>query len=220
MLPEELALCQLGMMVFSDSPPRLDLVYMVTETRDNAVSVTKVAAEISRSNNFLLVGQGNTLVAIGGFTHPASYSPKEAKKQLEEQKVLMRYVREINYPDAPVGPNGFHHTGTEMAMVARFAHENNCESIGLIAAPFHQLRSYLFLLTALHRAGHGDTIKVFNCPGVPLDWNQEVFFSQGETRGSRTAILAREIQNTLSYWKAGYLISPVDALGYFVLHRS
>jgi hypothetical protein len=220
MTSEELALCQLAMMIFSDSLPRFDFVYLVTETRDNAMSGIKTAAAISLRNRVRRLGEKDIIVGIGGFNHPACYSPSATRKKLIEEKADMECVREIDYSDAPVGPNELHHTGTEMAMVSRFVGENDYRTVGLIAPPFHQLRSYLFLLTALHRAGRGQVTRVFNCPGVPLDWNQKATHSQGDLHDSRVALLSREIRNSLKYWRDGYLISPIEALDYFVLHRS
>ncbi|MDO8495008.1 MAG: hypothetical protein Q7S32_00585 [bacterium] len=226
MTPEEMALCQLSTLVFNDSVDvNLDFTYVTAESNQNQHAGVARAVDLSYNWQW-----DSVVFGIAGFDHLASggESVEVTENKMIAGGICPRLLRRINYPDSSVGPDGAHHTGTEMALVARFILENNYRRVGVIAAPFHQLRSYLHLLTALHRVGSsGQSVQVFNYPGVPEDsfeeahyWLQETSYSHGKDRGSRLAILVAEISKILQYWRKGDLISPIEALGYFVLHRS
>lgn len=218
---EELALCQLAVMVFNDKFSDLDIAYLVTETPDNDFSCIETAAVISQRNRYRRArGSKIVLIGIAGFTHPALDHPDNIQKKLERGGVQSDEIVRINYKDAPTGPKGLHHTGTELAMVARFAIERGCKNVGVIAPPFHQLRSYFHALTAVRRMGVEHQVKIFNCPGLWLDWTAMAIHSQGEQKDFRYNILREEIDKVLKYWREGHIISPLDALECFVYHRS
>ncbi len=218
---EQLALCQLATLVFNDKPPRLDFVYLTTETPDNTLSGIDRAASISRQNRYYRAERRKiTLIGIGGLVHPSCDHPDLTEEKMRNAGVFPGEIVRVNYEDAPVGPNGLHHTGTETAMEARFVLENNYKTVGLIAPPFHQLRSYMHLMTALYRAGSGrPSAAVFNCPGGHLDWWQSIVQLQGVIRGSRLGLLTREMENCIKYWRSGFLLPPSQILEYFV-HRA
>ncbi len=88
-------------------------------------------------------------------------------------------------------------TLSEMISVARLAKKSSWRSIYLVAPHFHQLRSFLTMVTALDK--EYPELLVYNRVGMPLPWNESVIHSQGVLTGTRLKLFVEELNRIQAY---------------------
>lgn len=117
---------------------------------------------------------------------------------------------QISIFDFPNGP--VEHTGTEMIGLVEHAKRMMWVEVLLIATPWHQLRSFLSAVAAVKKSGY--PLRVWNCPGTPLPWNEQTVHSQGKQAGSRVDFIHAELAKIHSYSAKGDIATIDEGLKY------
>lgn len=88
-------------------------------------------------------------------------------------------------------------TMTEIVCYMEYAKQRRIPGAILVAAPFHQLRSFVTAATVALR--EFPTFNFYSCAGAPLEWNSEALHSQGTTRGYRVSLFRGEVNRIIKY---------------------
>ena len=94
--------------------------------------------------------------------------------------------------EVPMEPTEILHTAIEADRTVQFAQAQGYERLLVVAAPFHQERAFISVVTAVLR--DYPSLKVYSHPGAPQPWDQVVTHSQGTLRGTRAELIAEELQ--------------------------
>ena len=107
-------------------------------------------------------------------------------------------------------------TLTELINTVRFARDHGWRKLLLVAPHFHQLRSFITAVTAVDQ--EYPELKVYNCLGNRLDWNEPAVHSQGALHATtRFDLIEGEMKRIVAYQKDGQpypLVSVERALKY------
>ncbi len=207
MLYENEKLIRLQTMILCDTIPNQTInAYLTAETKDNQESVFKKAAQYLRIhlNCFLTITNGQT----NGYPGAKVWLNKLTKKYKIESKriTIIPLNKQLN-------------TYTEMEALVKYIKENGWKKILLISTPFHQLRSFLTLLGAMHRLGmRAKELSIYNLPGVTLPWHQHALHSQGIVYGTREELIKAELKRIKIYTAKGDIATVDQALKY-LRHR-
>lgn len=209
-------LFMLSNLVLSDRAPLCDLIYLVAEAHDYQDSVWKMGAELSMQKS---CSSGRTKIAISNFQHPYYSGIKAARRITSFDFNSHHKVIKIQMSRARKGDNGFHNTLTEMHSLLNFCRENNFMDICLVAAPFHQLRTYISAISVIHHCGSlFENIRVFNNCGSPLSPSVKIKYTDGNSYYPRELFII-EGEKILRYQKKEDLASFPVVLKYFLKHR-
>jgi hypothetical protein len=104
------------------------------------------------------------------------------------------------------------HTLIEAEAVVTYARQHHFQSLSITAAPFHQPRAFMTAITAALRI-YPD-LKIYSQTGTPLSWLEEAVHSQGKTKGTRTQLIAGELERIEKYQKQGDLATIKQVLEY------
>lgn len=181
--------------VFSDEVPphKPDAAYLVGETRDNAASVLVRGAKLWKSG---VVPK----IAVQANGEGYGYCGWDYSRQILLREGVLFSIIEPMFIGSEYIEAKCVNTLSEMISVVRLAKEKLWKSIYIIAPPFHQLRSFLTVITALDR--EYPELKVYNWPGLPLSWNENVVHSQGVLTGSRIDLFLQELKRIQAYQTA------------------
>jgi hypothetical protein len=111
------------------------------------------------------------------------------------------------FPEGPV-----EHTGTEMIGLVTHAKDQKWKDVLLIAAPWHQLRSFLSAVAATKKIGY--PVKFWSCPGNALPWTEQSVHSQGVQTGSRVDFIHAELEKVKAYSAKGDIATIDEGLDY------
>lgn len=191
--------------VMSDPVVKTDIAYLVAQTTDNAQSVFSRGAELFQQRFVLELAcqKGGDGFGYCGFDY--------CRSSLINLGVPRETIIGVNY-SGEIGPIN---TLTEMISLVRFARQNKWQRICLVAAPFHQLRSFITAVTVVDR--ECPSLKIYNCVGSPLPWNQRAVHSQGVLTDFRASLITAEIERIERYQNDGKpfpLVSIRRALDY------
>lgn len=208
-------LIKLEVLILCSIPPKsCELIYLVSQTEENEQSGLGMVARMPKSIK----------IGILGSYHPAISSSQIIRKRLCQLGVSSSDIVEIDLPHPEVGEDKkfrYHNTRTEMEMVVEYCVRNNITTLGVCAPPFHQARAYMSTIHALRNHSLANQPVIFSFVGTPLDWTESVCHSQGTTRDFRHRLVdEHEIPRIFKYWQAGELISPSQAVEYFLDHSS
>lgn len=199
----------LNMRVMADvNPKKVNAVYLLGETIDNAPSVLQKGAELWRKGLVPLIAIQRGAENNGYYGYENSVRDLIACGIPRDMIVPVQFLKE--YEDA-----GQIHTLTELMGLARLAKKKGWKRLTIVAPAFHQLRSFMTAVTALDR--EYPELEVYNCVGVHLPWGEKVKHSQGTTVGIRSDLVAGEIKRILAYQQTGTpypLVSVEQALKY------
>ena len=107
------------------------------------------------------------------------------------------------------------HTLSEAFTIATFVKKRGATHLVITAPPFHALRCFLSMVTAVRTLG--TNLKVYTQVGITQSWNEHAFHSQNTTLWKRKDLIVGEIQRILQYQREGRpvpLISTDKALAY------
>ncbi len=207
----------LSNLVLSEQAPPCDLIYLVAEAPDYQDSVWKMGAKLSTQKN---CSSGQTKIAISDFQHPHYPGIEAARRAINSDFNPRCKIIEIQLSKAKAGDNGLHNTLTEMHSVLSFCSQENFKSICLVAAPFHQLRTYISAISVIHHCGASlEDIRVFNNCGFPLPPDVKIKYPDGKSHYPQELFIA-EGEKILKYQRKKDLVSFRVALSYFLKHRS
>ena len=114
--------------------------------------------------------------------------------------------------EVPMEPTEILHTAIEADRTVQFAQAQGYERLLVVAAPFHQERAFISVVTAVLR--DYPSLKVYSHPGEPQPWDQVVTHSQGTLRGTRAELIAEELKRIDTYTAQGDLLPRSAVLSY------
>jgi hypothetical protein len=182
-----------------EPPHRVDAVYLFGETVDNELSVIDAGGSLWHSGHV-------HAVAICGMEAKSGY-PGFTSWQSQLQERGVGTILGVNVPQQPAV-----HTLDEAKALIRHAKEEGWKTLYITAEPFHQVRAFVSVVTAL--AGDYARLRIYNHVGRVLNWNEDVVHSQGVLRGKRSRLIRTEASNTDRYQRKGDLVSYEEALAY------
>ncbi|MBI2048864.1 MAG: YdcF family protein [Candidatus Liptonbacteria bacterium] len=189
--------------ILCDTAPRhkVDAAYLFSETVDNEASVLKAAVFLYGLGpvNKLAVAHLGRKFGYPGF--------RSWVKKLVAMGVPQKDVRLI-----PLAKDFPPSTDAEALGLVRYAKAKGWKSIYVVAPPLHQLRA--FITTVSHAMKEKSDVKVYSFPGIPQSWEEHVVHSQGIQKGTRSELLAKELEKIERYYREGDLVSGEEVLGY------
>ncbi len=205
-------LLELATRVLTDDDPcryvTIDAAYLVGQAKDNQNSVIDRATEVFHSS--FLDGPIEICLAESRFPPERRKYPNFAvdwRQLLIENEVPPELICSFRFPEGPV-----EHTGTEMIGLVEYAKERGWRDILLIAAPFHQLRSFLSAVMATKKVGY--PLRIWNLPGSPMPWTESAVHSQGVQSGRRSEFIHAELEKVLTYSARGDIATVDEGLEY------
>jgi uncharacterized SAM-binding protein YcdF (DUF218 family) len=194
---------QLLIRVLCDTqPPAVtDGAYLFGQTTDNEESVFAAAGQ-------LLTAMLTRRVLLA-HTEPMSGYPgfKAWQQALHRQGIGNLQIEGVTGISSPML-----HTLIEAEALVRFAKAQGYRSLYVVAPPFHQPRAFMTAVTAALRV-YPD-LQLYSYPGAALPWQAEVAHSQGQARGTRSELVAGELERIRTYHEKGDLASVETVLDY------
>lgn len=193
--------------VFTDNllDRSLDSLYLFGQTSDNEQSVLVAAGRFKSERDKTMVSIIDT-APISGYPGFDAWSGKLQDLGISEENII----------GIPVGELSSLNTLIEAESLVRFARARGYFSLGITAAPFHQLRAFITTVSVAMR--EFPQLKLFSYPGVALPWNEEVAHSQGIEKGTRAEILTAEFERVFKYQNKGDILPFGEILNY-LKHR-
>ncbi len=198
--------------IFSDPiPGDVGFVYLFGQTEDNQFSVLEKGVELQQKGYSIMVSGNKEGSGYPGYAAWSGYFRKKGATP-PFPIIQERY--------APAN------TLTEAENLVRHLAETGIEKVGIVAAPFHQLRAFFTTVGVILKnqekifTEHRLEIKAYSMPGAPLLWNEEVIHSQGITRGRRRDLLISEWEKTNSYIQKGDIPSSTRVFEYLEWRES
>jgi hypothetical protein len=189
--------------IYADVQPEIstDGVFLFGQTEDNEASVLEKSIELlqhSYTKRILII-----------YTQPISGHPgfDAWKQKLVREQISENAIVSIPLPETPII-----HTLIEAEALMRFAKEQAYTSLYVTAAPFHQLRAFMTAVTAAIKIY--PQIRLYSKPGMAQPWLQKVLHSQGKTYGTRSELIAGELERIEKYGNKGDLLSAQQVLAY------
>lgn len=177
---------------------RADAVYLIGETSYNQKSVLDRGVEIWKR------GLVKCLAIPGsedmGYGYPGC---SVWRSEFLRHKIDSHTIISV--------PGDHSNTFVEAQSLIAYAKKMRWRNLIITAAPFHQPRSFISVVSAALRMY--PEILLFSCPGVTLPWNERVYHSQGTLAGTRTDFITSEFERIFRYHQKGDLVSfeEVDA---------
>lgn len=103
-------------------------------------------------------------------------------------------------------------TLSEAQVLVRTAREVGWKELVLVAAPFHQVRGFITVVSLLLR--EYPALKVYSEVGTPLRWDELALHSQGTLRDTRSNLVGEELTRMQRFHAQGDLVSAEAVLSY------
>ena len=187
--------------VFSDPYPACDATYLYATTEANQNSVIDKGVE--------LFNAGLTKELWIADTAPKSgYVGVDIwRRLLEEKGMPAEKIIGINTHDYDML-----NTYIEAFEVIGHAKKHDISSLLIVSAPFHQLRAFSTIVTAILR--EYPALKTYSQAGNAMAWHEDVSHSQGTLLGNRDDFIYTEIERIDKYNKKGDLADLEDIIEY------
>ena len=198
---------QLVVRVLCDQEPgdRANIpIYLVGQTEDNQASVFGRLAMWDAATRHHGLRPTNPVAISAGST--SGYPGAETWAR----ELALRGVHTIRIRRVPCA--GQLNTLTELESLVQYAGESGWNEIVMMAAPFHQLRSFLTIVGAIRR--QRSSLRVYNVPGIALPWGEEALHSQGVLRATRSQLVVEEHARIVRYTERGDLATVSQAMEY------
>ena len=163
---------------------KMEMVYIFSETSDNADSCFIRAVELEQSGTTNAIG-----IAEGDLGYGFDASVMRLKSFGFQGKVP---IEKFN-----IGGNV--NTMSEAQKLASYAKSQRGD-IGIIAPSFHLFRAFVTAITALE----GHPTRIYAIPGVPSPWLESVRHSQGVVTDTRAGLLSGELERLEKYREPQY----------------
>jgi len=198
--PEQI---ELLLRIFADVRPAgiADAAYLFAETESNQESVFVAARDLLERNRV-------RRLLIAGCTPKSGYLGAAACRAAMVESGI---PTEVIY-DVPMEPAEILHTQIESDATVRFAKAQGYERLFVVAAPFHQERAFMSMVTAVLR--DYPSLKVYSHPGGPQPWDEVVTHSQGTLRGTRAELITEELRRIETYTTRGHLLPRAAVIDY------
>lgn len=182
-------------------PQPTHAAYLFAQTTDNQSSVLERGAA--------LLKEGETeLLLIGGSEPRSGYPGFDAWRA----ELLRLGVPDEKIAGVDTGTFDSLNTLTEALAAVRYCKAAALPTLTVVAAPFHQLRTFMTAVTALSR--EYPELRVFSTPGKAQPWYEPVAHSQGALTGCREGFIQTELERIERYQSKGDLVSIGTVLDY------
>jgi len=194
---------ELLLRIFADVRPSgiVDGAYLFAETESNQESVFLAAqslVERERVRRLLISGSPPK----SGYLGAAAYRAALIEMGIPTERI----------EDVPVAPAEILHTRIESDAAVQFAQAQHYARLLVVAAPFHQERALMSVVTAVLQ--QDSPLKVYSHPGEPQPWDEVATHSQGRLRGTRAELIAEERKRIETYTARGELLPRAAVLEY------
>jgi hypothetical protein len=178
-----------------------DAAYLFAETEPNQESVFAAGRNLIERNRVrrLLISDCSPK---SGYIGAAAYRAAMIRAGIAAEGI----------EEVPMEPTELLHTGIEADRTVQFAKAKGYERLLVVAAPFHQERAIMSVVTAAIR--EYPSLKVYSHPGMPQAWDEVVTHSQGKLCGTRAKLIAEELQRIETYTAQGFLLPRSAILEY------
>lgn len=188
--------------IFSDLlPASSDAAYLFGQTPDNQGAV------FQRARQLVDHAQTHTLLIPG--TGPMSGYP--GKDDWFQRLARLQIAPSLIQP-VPIGATDSLNSLIEAQAVVRYAKTQGFQSLFVIAAPFHQQRAVMTIITVALQ--DYPQLQVYSAPGFPMNWQTVVVHSQGQLQGKRHELIYSELERIDQYGAKGDLASREVILEY------
>ena len=203
-------------MVLADTLIYTFPIYPFTETPDNEAAVLLRSEELLRFNKrhggtFPILLTDNQGGSEPGYPGAKSWIDGLRKLGVAEDDIELIPLKRPDF-----------NTLTEAFNVVEFVMQKGLKDLVIIAPPFHALRCFLSVVTAIRH--HNANLRVFMAVGITQPWNEHAVHSQGTTQGKRKDLIIGELRRILKYQskenRPAPLASADDALAYIVWRDS
>ncbi|MEK7640475.1 MAG: hypothetical protein AAB389_00565 [Patescibacteria group bacterium] len=186
-----------------------DAIYLVGQTEANEESVLRRCYQIIR----------DTCTEVRKICLVRSQFPPEKRKYPNFAVDWKRWLSSrsssalavgfsiFDFPEGPV-----EHTGTEMMGLVSHSKKQDWKDVLLIAAPFHQLRSFLSAVAATRKLDY--PVRLWNLLGVSLPWGEQSVHSQGVQTGTRSDFIHAELEKVKVYSARGDIATVEEGIEY------
>lgn len=178
-----------------------DAAFLFGQTPDNQESVFQTAQKLIAENKvkkILLMQTG----AISGYPGIEVWKRELMQTGIPESKIA----------GVPPTDTSILHTLIEAQSMVQHARQQGYQSVVLVASPFQQLRAFMTAVTAAK--WHYPELRLYSQPGVALPWTEQVTHSQGKLHGTRSSLIAGELERIEQYQAKGDLASVKEVLDY------
>ena len=193
-------LLEITTMILTDNAGvRAPAIYLVGQTSDNQNSIFNKGREFWRKGLVasILIDDGETEHGYPGFE---AWKRELLRMGVTEETIL------------PLKFDGNLNTLTEAQALIRYARSREWKCIYISAAPFHQLRAFITLVSVVLR--EYPELAVYNAVGTHLDWFATACHSQGTLVATRQNLIRTELKKIYDYHLKGDLVSPAKILAY------
>lgn len=189
--------------VLCDTAPRhkVDAAYLFGETLDLEDSVLKAGVFLYKR------GPVKKLAICGmqkGYGYPGvkNWLGKLAKMGVPKKDICAIPIAH-DFPPS---------THAEALGLVRHAQAHGWKSVYIVAPPLHQLRAFVTAVTEASRLY--PKLKLYSFHGLPQRWEDHIIHSQGILQGTRSELLADELEKIERYYRKGDLVSAEEVLRY------
>ncbi len=208
--------------------PKADLAYLFAETSGNQRSVLDAGVRLFHAGKATLLGIASA-DPNPDFTGYAAWRAALIARGVPEEKVI---GIEPHYVPWIIGDGSTTNTLTEAMGLVSKARYGAWQRVCVVAAPFHQLRAFMSVITSLSHAPPPPELRdfpqmtpdflgqpcleVYNHPGNELPLDEVVVHGQGSSRvtAPRGDMLQHELKKIVNYWLNDNLIDPRIAVHY------
>lgn len=179
-----------------------DGVFLFAQTLDNEKSVLAKGVQLWNlgcAKQIFIIDLKKSGFGFSGFN---SWKKKLIKAGIPATCIIGIYLVHDIHPS----------TDAEALSLIRFIKKNNLHKVYIVAHPLHQLRAFISSVSAMKR--EKTEVHLFNFVGFPQRWDEYIVHSQGIQRGTRSALISKELEKIIRYFKKGDLISPRGVLKY------
>lgn len=177
-----------------------DFIYLFAQTVDNEASVLERGFSLATQNE-------SKKIVIPAGSARRGYPGYDAWRE----RLLVMGVSDADLGTTTDSPDGLN-TLTEAQALVNYCKETAARSIVVVAAPFHQARAFLTVISVVLK--QGVNLAVHSIPGQSLPWTATVVHSQGLLTRPRIDIVDDEVGRIGQYQQKGDLVSLKQALEY------
>ena len=204
-------------------PPKVEMVFLHAETRDNENSSLQAGAEFYKSGFAQSIGILRIDVSIldelcQKYRKAGAQNVEQIVERISKTKdkgLIAGYVGFLHWKNKleRLGVNEkdiiliepdyryYLSTDAESEGLVEFCSKRRYTDICVTAPPLHQVRAYISDISAvLHK---GMDLRVYSRAGKTLNWTEKIIHSQGTTEKKRAEFLREELNKILKYNETG-----------------
>lgn len=120
-----------------------------------------------------------------------------------QRALTARGIASCDIHPLPPADSPILHTRIEAQALVSYLEVKTCRRVGVVAAPFHQVRAFMTAISVAMESGC--RTRIYSCPGTPLAWMEAASHSQGAHNGNRLDLIDQELRRIDTYQRKGDL---------------